>query len=145
MIHLSSPKPNRSALPMAATLPVDSIWTRETTKLCRLLSRRPRVVSLCQLVVSCRPLIASPSRRLVAPAGCCIVSHHPLVVPPSHPLVAPACCCINSPRPLVAPHFSPLFAPAGCCVASRCAALPPSHRLVKKGVPTNYFSPKNTD
>jgi len=40
---------------MAATSPVDSVWTPETMKLCRLSSRRPQVVSLCHLVVTVIP------------------------------------------------------------------------------------------
>ena len=52
-------------------------------------------------IFSCCPLIALPSRRLVTPAGCCIASHRPLIVPPSCQLVTPACFRIASPRPLV--------------------------------------------
>ncbi len=37
---------------MVTTLPVDSVWTRKTMRLCRLLSRRPLVTSSCQLVVA---------------------------------------------------------------------------------------------
>ena len=112
-----------TSMTMAATLPVDSVWTRKTLRLCHLLSRGPGVVLSCQLVVTLplvvislrRPLvvlsrqlvvasIALPSHCLVAPACCCIASRHPLIVPPSCQLVAPACCHIASPRPLVAPR-----------------------------------------
>jgi len=54
-------------------------------------------------------LIALPSHRLVAPAGCHIASRRPLVAPPSCQLVAPACCRITSPHPLVAPHTTLSF------------------------------------
>ncbi len=101
--------------------PVDSVWTRKTTRLCRLSSCRPCVISLCQLVVTspivilslhcplvhslstCHPLIVSSSccaasRCLVAPAGCgIIISHHPLVAPPSPLLIMLAGCCVASP------------------------------------------------
>jgi hypothetical protein len=127
---------------IAATLPVDSVWTRKTTSLCHLLSSHPSVISSCQLVValplvalslcrpllvlsSCqapaccsitsrRPLIAPPSRLLVAPAGCHIVSWCPIVAPLSHQLVAPACCRVTSPCPLVAPRAA-LF--SSCCAS----------------------------
>ena len=89
-------------------------------------------------IASCCPLIAPLSCRLVVPAGCCVASCRLLVVPPSRPLTAPACSCITSPYPLVAPPSHPLITPAGCCVASQRAALlsssclivPPSHSLV---------------
>ena len=112
-----------TSMTMAATLPVNSVWTRKTSRLCRLLPCRPGVVLSCQLVVtlplvvislrrplivlSCQLIVASialPSHCLVAPAGCCIASCHPLVVPPSCQLVAPGCCRIASPRPLVVPR-----------------------------------------
>ncbi len=39
-------------------------------------------------IASHRPLVAPPSRRLVAPAGgCCIASRRPLIAPPSRQLV----------------------------------------------------------
>jgi hypothetical protein len=83
-------------------------------------SRRPLVVSLCQLVVAsplavlslshpsvillhCHPLIAPLSCSHVTPAGCCIASCHHLVPTSSHRLVVPACCHIASRCPLVAP------------------------------------------
>jgi hypothetical protein len=121
-----------TSMTVATTSPVDSVWTRMTTRLCRLLSHRPGVILSCQLVVtlplfvlslsrpfiilSCQLVVASivlPSRCLVAPAGCRIASHRPLVVTPSCQLIAPACCCIASPCPLIAP----------CAVlsSSRCA------------------------
>ena len=84
---------------------------------CRIASCRPLIAppSRCLVapagchIASCRPLIALPSRRLVAPAGCCIASHHPLIAPPSCQLVVPACCHITSPRPLVALHAALSF------------------------------------
>jgi hypothetical protein len=98
---------------MAATLPVDSVWTRKTTRLCCLSSGRPLVVSSCQLVVASR-----------------IASRRPLIAPPSRHLDAPAGCRIASCRLLVAPPFRPLVAPAGCCVASQRAALSSSRHIV---------------
>jgi hypothetical protein len=41
---------------MAATSPVNSVWTGKTTRLCRLSSRRPGVLLSCQLVVA-SPLV----------------------------------------------------------------------------------------
>jgi len=112
-----------TSMTMAATSPVNSVWTRKTTRLCCLSSCRPGVVLSCQLVValplvvlslrrplivlSCQLVVASvvlPSHCLVAPAGCPIASRCPLVVPSSRQLVAPACCRITSPRPLVVPR-----------------------------------------
>jgi len=114
---------------MAPNLPVDSIWTRKTMRLCRLSSRRPLVTSPCHQVVAqplvvlsvCRPLVnllrqlvvASPLfilslrcpcvvllRQLVVPLPLAVLSlSHPLVK-----LVEPACCRIASPRPLVVPR-----------------------------------------
>ena len=52
-----------------------------------------------------RPLIALPSRHLVAPAGYRIASHCPLIAPTSRHPVASACyCCVAFPCPLIAPH-----------------------------------------
>ena len=112
-----------TSMTMAATSPVNSVWTRKTTRLCRLSSRRPGVVLSCQLVVACRiaschPLIVLPSRQLVAPVCCCIASPCPLNALPSHRLVAPAGCRIASRRPLVAPPSRQLVAPACCCITS---------------------------
>ena len=76
------------------------------------------------------PLIAPPSRRLDAPAGCRIASRRPLIALPSRPLVVPTGCHIASPYPHVVPPTHPVVVPAGCCVASRHAALSSSHRLV---------------
>ncbi len=110
---------------MAATLPINSVWTRKTTRLCCLSSRRPGVVLSCQLVVASplvvlslpRPLIVL-SRQLVVASPLTILSLHcPLVVLSCQQvvaqLVAPACCPITSPRPLVAPRTALSF--------SRCA------------------------
>ena len=79
-------------------------------------------------IASCCPLIAPLSCRLVVPAGCCVASCRPLLVPPSRPLTVPACSCITSPYPLVAPPSCPLIALADCCVASQRAA--PCHLVV---------------
>jgi hypothetical protein len=59
---------------MAATSPVYSIWTRKSTKLCRLLSHRPQVISSSQLVDAsplvvlslCRPLVILLRQLVVA-------------------------------------------------------------------------------
>jgi len=73
---------------MAATLPVYSVWTRKTTRLCPLSSRRPLVTSSCQLVVTsplvvlslCHPLVIL-SRELVVTLPLAVFSlHHPLVL-----------------------------------------------------------------
>ena len=77
-----------TSMTMAATSSVNSVWTRETTKLCRLSSRRPGVVSSCQLVVTSplvvlsllRPLVVL-SRQLVVALPLAVLSlRHPLVV-----------------------------------------------------------------
>jgi hypothetical protein len=97
------------SMTMAATSPVNSVQTRKTTRLCRLLSRRPGVVLSCQLVVASpldilslrHPLVillhqlvvASPltvlslrcplvvlSRQLIVTLPLAVLSlHHPLV------------------------------------------------------------------
>jgi hypothetical protein len=93
---------------IAATLPVDSVWTRKTTSLCHFSSSHPSVISSCQLVVAlplvalllCRPLLVLSSCQ--APACCSVTSRHPLIAPPSRLLVAPAGCHIVSCRPIVA-------------------------------------------
>ena len=94
--------------------------TQKTTRLCHLLSRRPRylVVPAGCCIAFCRPLIVPPSCHLVTQAGCRIASHCPLVAPPSRPLVVPAFCHIASPRLLVASPTRPLSVSTGCCVAS---------------------------
>jgi hypothetical protein len=120
-----------TSMTMAATLPVDSVWTRKTEMLCCLLSCR--VMPAGCGIASCRPLIAPPSCCLDAPAGCCITSCHPLIAPPSCHLVAPIGCCIASHRPLVAPPSRQLVAPAcshtasPCPLVAPCAALSSSH------------------
>jgi len=45
-----------TSMTMTATSPVDSVWTRKTTRLCSLLSRRPGVILSCQLVIA-SPLV----------------------------------------------------------------------------------------
>ena len=142
-----------TSMTVATTLPVDSVWTRKTTRLCRLLSHRPGVVLSCQLVVtlplvvlslshpliilSCQLVVASivlPSRCLVAPAVCRIASHRSLIVTPSCRLITPACCCIASPCPLVAPHA--ILSSSRCagwllrCLLTRCPLVVSSSRHV---------------
>ena len=77
-----------TSITMAATLPVDSVWTQNTTRLCRLSSRRPSVVLACQLVVTSplvvlslrRPLVVL-SRQLVVASPLAILSLRcPLIV-----------------------------------------------------------------
>ena len=55
--------------------------------------------------------LSDKDERHAASQLCCsfIASCRPLVAPPSRPLVAPACCCIASPCPLVALHSRPPF------------------------------------
>jgi hypothetical protein len=99
------------------------------------------------------PLVAPPWCPLVMPAGCRIASCRPLIALPSSRLVAPAVALplavlslrhplVNSSRQLVdaspllvlslrpAPPSRPLVALAGCCVASRHTALLSSRLLV---------------
>jgi hypothetical protein len=133
----SSPTHNRAglhwtqAITMAATLPIDSDWSRRTMRLCCHSSCRPLVVFSCQLVAA-SPLVVLSLHRplaicLVAPAGCHIDSHHPLVALPSCSLVAPAGCHIAFPHPLVVPPTHPVVAPAGCASPLE---VPPTRRLV---------------
>jgi hypothetical protein len=137
-----------TSMTMAATSPVDSIWTRKTTRLCRLSSCRPGVVLSCQLVVALplvvlslrRPLVVL-SRQLVVASPLAVLSLRcPLVVLSRQLVVALPLAIlllrhplVNSSRQLVvalpllvlslplrpAPPSRPLAAPAGCCVASR--------------------------
>ena len=70
-------------------------------------------------ITSCHSLIAPPSCRLVAPAGCCIASRRPLICA----ALLSSCrtsCCIASRRPLVVPPSCQLVMPAYCCIASPC-------------------------
>ncbi len=139
---------------VAATLPVDSVWTRKTMRLCRPSSRRPGVVSLCQLVVasplfvlSLRHTLIVFSRQLVVASPlslrCPLVIllhwlvvalpltvlslRHPLVNS-SHRLVVASPLLVLLLRPM--PPSRPIVAPAGCCITSRCAALSSSRPLV---------------
>jgi hypothetical protein len=99
---------------MAANLPIDSIWTRKTTRLCHLSLRRPLIISLCQLVVA-SPLVILSLRRPLIVLSCQLVVAVPLAVLfLRHPLILWSCF----PRPLVAPHSCPLIAPAGCCLVA---------------------------
>ncbi len=140
----------KTSMTMAATSPVDSVWTRQTRRLCCLLSRRPGVVLLCQLVVAL-PLVVLSLRRPLIVLSCQLVFASPLAVLSLRcPLVALSCQLVvtlplavlslrhplvNLSRQLVdaspllvlslcpAPPSCPLVAPAGCCVASRRATL----------------------
>jgi hypothetical protein len=78
--HIASPRP---LVVPRATL---SSSRRAGWLLCRLSTRRPLVVSSCRRAASC---------CLVAPAGCwAIISCHPLVASPSCPLIVLASGCI---------------------------------------------------
>ena len=60
------------ATTMAATLPVDSVWTQMTMRLCRLSLHRPLVTSSCQLVVaSTASLSLSPLQSLSPLSSSC--------------------------------------------------------------------------
>ena len=123
----SSPTHNHSglrsirAITMAATLPVNSVWTRKTTRLCCLSSCRPGVVLSCQLVVE-SPVVALPSCPLVTLPSCLLSSplivfslHHPLIVS-LHRLVVVALPLVV--LPLVALLSRPLVAPLSCPLVS---------------------------
>jgi len=146
-----------TSMTMAATSPVDSVWTRKTMRLCRLSSRRPGVVLSCQLVVAsplavhslCRPLVVW-SRQLVVASpltilslrcpldvlSCQLVAALPLailllrlpLVNLLHQLVVASPLLYLLLRPALPSR--PLVAPAGCCVACRRAALSSSRCLV---------------
>jgi hypothetical protein len=143
---------------MAATSPIDSVWSLKATRLCHLSSRRPGVVSSCQLVVAsplvgsslCHPLIVLSCQLVVAlPLAilslCCplvvvlrqlvvalplavLSLRHPLVNSSRQLLVVASPLLILSLRPAL--PSSLLIAPAGCCVASRRAVLSLSRRFV---------------
>ena len=96
---------------MAATSPVDSIWTRKTMRLCRLSLRRPGVISSCQLAVPsplvvlslCRPLFflspqlvslcLSPSSQCAALSLACRASWLLLCLSPSSRCAALSSSC----------------------------------------------------
>jgi len=117
---------------MAVTLPIDFVWSRTTTRLCHLSSRRPGVVSSCQLVVASplvvpslrRPLVvlsrqlvvALPLTVLSSRCPLVVLSHQLVVALPlavlsmHHPLVySSACYYIASPRTLLAPRSALSF------------------------------------
>ena len=139
-----------TSMTMAATSPVDFIWTRKTTRLCCLLPHRPGVVLSCQLVVALplvvlslrRPLVVLSHQLVVASPLAILSLHRPLVnlscqlvvsLPLTilllcHPLVNSSCQLVVASPLLVlllrpALPSRPLVAPAGCCVASQCATL----------------------
>ena len=97
---------------MAATSPIDSVWSRTTMRLCRLSTRRPLVVSLSR---------RAASRCLITSVGCrIIISRPPLIAPPSCPLIVLAGCCIASPcAALLSSSRSPSPTPSNaverCC------------------------------
>jgi hypothetical protein len=134
---------------MAATLPVDSIWTRKTTRLCHL---RPAalLLSRCASWLSHHLLLSSHCPTLLSSCCTAILSlHHSLVhmsrqlvvalplaiISFQHPLIVLLCqLVVTSPlvvlllRPV--PPSRPLIALAGCCDPSQCAALLSSCCLV---------------
>jgi hypothetical protein len=148
----STPTQNRSgfhlirATTMTATLPVNSVWTRKTKRLCRLLSRHPPLVaSSCQLVVAsplvvlslCYPLVVL-SHQLVVALPLAIVSlRHPLVLllcqlVVTLPILILLLChpLVLSSRRLVV--VSPVdAAPSRCLIvsSSRHLVISSSHRL----------------
>ena len=77
-----------TSMTMASTLPVDSVWTRKTTRLCHLSSCRPGVVLSYQLVVALprvvlslrRPLVVLSRQLVVASPLAFLVLRCPLVV-----------------------------------------------------------------
>jgi hypothetical protein len=146
----------KTSMTMAATLPVDSVWTRKTMRLCRLLSRHPGVVLLCQLVVALPLVVLSLRRPLVVLSRQLVFASPLAVLSLCCPLVVLSCQLVvtlplavlllrhplvNLSRQLVvaspllvlslcpAPPSCPLVTPAGCCVASRHATLSSSRRL----------------
>jgi len=125
---------------MAATSPVNSVWTRKTTRLCCLLSRRPGVSChaswlLHRLLPSshCAALLSS-CRRASWLLHCLLPSSHlccPLVVL-SHQLLhclSPSSCCAT----LSSTHHASLLlhclSLSSCCTP-RCPFVLLSHRLV---------------
>ena len=118
-----------TSMTMATTLPVNSVWTRKTTRLCLLLSRGLRVVSLCQLV-DALPIVVLSLRHPLIVLTCQLVVGSPLAVfSLRHPLSS--CCtsvlshCLSSSSRYVAHSSSHR---AGWLLGRLDA--PPSHRLV---------------
>ena len=123
---------------MAATLPVNSVWTRKTTRLCCLSSRRPLVVSSCQLVVASplvvlslhRPLVILTRQLVVALPLAVFLLRRPFVLssrrlvvvspldaPPSRPLVISSCRLLLSRRASWLSHHH-LSLSSGCTTLS---------------------------
>ena len=94
---------------MAATSPIDSVWTRKTMRLCGLSSRRPGVILSCQLVVasplvvlSLHCLLVVLSRQLVVASPLTILSLRcPLVVLSRQLVVALPLAVLSLRHPLI--------------------------------------------
>ena len=102
------------AMTMTATMPVNSVWVRKTTRLCCLLLRRPLVVSSCQLVVASPLIILSLLLPLVA-LSCQLVVALPL---------APSYRCATLVSSFCASLFLHCLASSSCCttLSSSCHA-----------------------
>jgi hypothetical protein len=117
-----------TSMTVAATSPVDSVWTRKTTRLCHLPLCRPGVVLSCKLVVASplvilslrRPLVVLMRQLVVASPLAVLSLRCPLIIllrqlvvalplavlSLCQPLVnsSSAYCRMASPRPLIVPH-----------------------------------------
>ena len=97
------------ATTMVATSPVDSGWTRETTRLCRLSSCHPLFISLFQLIVTSPFVVLSLRHPLLVLSRQLVASLHLAVLSLRHPLVLSSSRCAS----LLSHHLS---------LSSRCAA-----------------------
>ena len=79
-----------TSMTVAATSPVDSVWTRKTTRLCHLPLCRPGVVLSCKLVVA-SPLVVLSLRRPLVVLMRQLVVASPLAVL-SLPILSSSCC-----------------------------------------------------
>ncbi len=138
-IYDSSPTPSCSglcstrAMTMAATSPADSIWTRKTTRLCHLSSRRPHVVSSCQLVDALPLFILSKLRcpLVVVVLPCQLVVALPLdVLSLRPPLVLLSCQLVVASPLLILLLRRPLILLSHWLVVVSPLDVPPSCHLV---------------
>ena len=124
----SSPTHNRSnlrsiqAITMAATSPIDSVWSQTTTRLCRLFSHRPGVVSSCQLIVA-SPLVVPSLRRSL------VVLLHQLVVASPLAVLSLRCPLVVLSRQLVVALPLVILSMRHPLVNSSCQLVAASYRI----------------
>ena len=137
------------AMTMAASMPVDSVWTQKTKRLCCVFLLCQLVVALPLVILLLRHPLVILSRRLVAalpleaPPSCrlAVLSCHPLIVSLRQlvvttslvvlsfcrPLVLSSCWLVVA-LPLFVPPSSPLVVPAIFALPLPCHCLAIVHR-----------------